>query len=153
MRTGTRKAFTLTELIVTIIILSVIAGFAIPKFVGVVEKGYQDEAKNQLRAIHAAEQIYFSRRGYYWPENNNPHGVDEINQNLGLNIIPKGVVYNCLSSGPSSVPCFMCTAIRTPSNSFTGVVTNSPLSEFSPNPRILSGSVPCLNYCSTGPCW
>lgn len=152
MNSEMRKAFTLIEVMVTLVILGVIAGIAIPKLVRVVELGYEDETKNQLRAIHAAEQIYFSRHSHYWPANNNAHNIDEINQNLGLHIIPRGVVYNCMGNNTS---CFMCTAIRTPSSSSTGVVTYSPLSDTStaPNPRILSGSVPCLNYCSTGPCW
>jgi len=98
------------ELMVVVIIVSLIAGFAIPNYMNVVTKGQKDYAKEQLRIIHAANQIYRSKFGAYWPTDLNTYQLSDINEQLNINIIAgpleikcKGVVngeYQCAAYPP-----------------------------------------------------
>lgn len=61
-----QKGFTITELLVTVFILSVLAAIGIPMY-----NGYQDAsdvtlAQNNLRAIHLQQQEYFINNNAYY---------------------------------------------------------------------------------------
>jgi prepilin-type N-terminal cleavage/methylation domain-containing protein len=60
-----RKGFTLTELIVVIVIVGISAAFAIPKFIASIEQTKAQAAKNNLLAISASEQKYFEDNASY----------------------------------------------------------------------------------------
>ena len=73
-----RPAYTLVELMLTIALLGVLAGLAVPRYDAFVCESRQVEAKTSLAAIHAAEAIGFADRGRYlaMPQvhNGNPDG-------------------------------------------------------------------------------
>ena len=50
---------TLNELMITVIIVSVLAGLAIPSYLRAVEKARGGEALGTLRLIRAAEKVYY----------------------------------------------------------------------------------------------
>lgn len=60
-----KKGFTLTELIVTIVLLAVLSSIAIPGFSKTAEKAAVTQAVAYLRMIKAGEQMYFSKNGVY----------------------------------------------------------------------------------------
>ena len=127
-----RKAFTLLEIMVVIIIIGAIAGFAIPNYTKTIERAHLRDAIMQLEAIHAANNLYRSRTGSYWPVPVADFDLASINDNLGVNIIGNGMDYFCRGAGDGSA--FLCWADRqldAPKN-FHVQVTNLTLDETNP---------------------
>src|SRR2546423_7853568 len=60
-----RKGFTLVELAVVIIIIGVLAAFAVPRFLDSVERSKAGEAFNYLSAIRTAQERYQIPPGTY----------------------------------------------------------------------------------------
>jgi prepilin-type N-terminal cleavage/methylation domain-containing protein len=60
-----RKAFTLLELLIVIIIVGVLASLALPRFSKMVELARTAEAKLQMRAIRDALERYYLMKGSY----------------------------------------------------------------------------------------
>ena len=60
-----RKGFTLVELAVVIIIIGVLAAFAVPRFLDSVERSKAAEAYNYHSAVRAAQERYQVRQGTY----------------------------------------------------------------------------------------
>ena len=55
-----RKAFTLIELLIVVVIIGILAGIAIPKFANTKEKAYVASMKSDLRNLVTAEEGYFA---------------------------------------------------------------------------------------------
>ena len=126
------KSFTLTELIVVVIIIGIIASFAIPNYGRTIERAHWRDAETNLLAIHAADRIYFSENGQYWPHGL-PGALADINHDLRLSIIPNGMTYSCTNVTPTD---YTCTATRNPpAASFTITVTQAPINLTPPNPN------------------
>ena len=60
-----RKGFTLLELILVVIIVSIIVTFAIPGYLGVRQRAEGRQASTQLRLIHTDEKIEFLENDLY----------------------------------------------------------------------------------------
>ena len=54
------RGFTLVELLVVIIIIGILAGIAIPVFLNQRQKGYDTQAKSDLRNMASFEEIYLN---------------------------------------------------------------------------------------------
>ena len=61
-----KSGFTMTELIIALIIVAILALIAIPAYRGYVKRGIATEGKALLGEINAAQQIYYSRNGQYY---------------------------------------------------------------------------------------
>ena len=61
-----RLGFTITELIIALVIVGILSLISIPAYRGYVKKGMASEAKALLGEIDAAQQIYYSRHGKYY---------------------------------------------------------------------------------------
>jgi len=59
------SGFTLTELLVVIVIIGVLASLAIPKFLTVITKAKSTEAKLMLKQIYDLEQSYYMENDVY----------------------------------------------------------------------------------------
>ena len=59
------SGFTLVELAVVIVIIGVLAAFAVPKFRDAVERSKAAESFNYLSSVRAAQERYHARQGTY----------------------------------------------------------------------------------------
>ena len=95
-----RIAFTLIELIITVIIIGVIAGFGIPTYTKVVSRSKEQDAIHNLGLIREAARLYISRANVYATLSNTPPvlaDVDAINATFNLHVIEQeGNTYNCI---------------------------------------------------------
>ena len=60
-----RTGFTLVELAVVVVIIGVLAAFAVPRFMASVERSKAAEAFNYLAAVQASQERYHARQGTY----------------------------------------------------------------------------------------
>lgn len=79
------RSFTLVELIIVIIIIGILATFAMPAFRVTQERALDNEAKANVKLIQAAEKIYKMETGNYYVSGD----IAAINQNLKL-ALPAG---------------------------------------------------------------
>lgn len=59
------KAFTMTEILITIVVASIIAALALPNFTRSVEKTRANQAISYLRVIRTGERMYQAKWGTY----------------------------------------------------------------------------------------
>ena len=60
-----KGSFTLTELLVVIVIIGILVSLSVPMYRKAVLRGHDREAKAMLRLIQAAEKVYRLEVGYY----------------------------------------------------------------------------------------
>src|SRR6266851_8865708 len=60
-----RRAFTVIELLVVILIIGILVGFSFPAFQGVLERAKKVQAKNDLTQIVTAVNAYYTEYGKY----------------------------------------------------------------------------------------
>jgi len=65
VRKSRSRGFTLVELAVVIIIIGILAAFAVPRFLDSVERSKAGEAFNYLSAVRSAQERYQVRQGTY----------------------------------------------------------------------------------------
>lgn len=72
-----KKGFSLSELVVTLVMVAILALLGLPVYRGYVKKGIATEGKALLGEINAAQQIYYTRNGQYFAGTYGvPLGVD-----------------------------------------------------------------------------
>ncbi|WP_418549646.1 type II secretion system protein [Phascolarctobacterium faecium] len=64
--TKNRKGFTLVELVVVIAILGILAGLAIPRFIGATETARGARVIADLRTVESALSMYYAKNGNFY---------------------------------------------------------------------------------------
>ena len=80
------KGFTLTEVLIVIVILGVVTGVAIPSYMNQMEQSRANEAKIDLNTIYMAEKVFMLKNGVYWPPSGTNSNISQINQALGIEL-------------------------------------------------------------------
>jgi general secretion pathway protein G len=80
------KGFTLLELMVVIIILGVLAGLVLPRFMGRTEEAKRTKAKLQIENLEAALKLYKLDNGNY---PTTEQGLEALVQKPATGVVPK----------------------------------------------------------------
>ena len=88
MRTSdSRRGVTLTELMIVLTILGVVAGLAIPNYFRTLEVSRSNEARANLNVIHMGQKIFLLNNNRYWPAGGGTDGtLSNINSNLNIDV-------------------------------------------------------------------
>ncbi|MBF0594310.1 MAG: prepilin-type N-terminal cleavage/methylation domain-containing protein [Candidatus Omnitrophica bacterium] len=86
-----KHAFTLAELLVVTIIISIMAAFAVPLFSKAINKAKARDAINNLVIIHAAQALIKANTSNFVTAGD----LGTINSTLNLNLVASGAVYSC----------------------------------------------------------
>lgn len=106
------KAFTIMELMVVVIVVGVIAAFAIPNYTKANNRAEERQMIVNLRSIISAQEIYKAQNGSYWPAGayavpTGNQGLPQLNTDLKLNIISDSkYTYVCSSDTAQDFECF-----------------------------------------------
>lgn len=91
------KAFTLTELIVAVVLVAMIATFAIPSYTKAINRAKEKDAVANLELIREAVRLYMSRTNGVVPPN--LANINAVNTTLYLNVIGQGGnTYACVNT-------------------------------------------------------
>ena len=84
-RLQTESGFSLLELLIVLVIIGILAGIAIPRYMSSTVKAKQTEAKELLHQIYLMERSYFQNRDHYWippsgvtASKDNPYAFDTL---------------------------------------------------------------------------
>ena len=102
--------FTLVELIVVFIIISIIAGFSVVSYTAAILKSHERQAILQLNVLHDANEIYRARYHQYLPGSS--IGTALIESGLNINIIDGDFVFT-YTRNPADVNRYTATANKT----------------------------------------
>ena len=91
-----KKAFTMMELIIVIIIISIIFGMAMPGFNKMKEDNKDKKATSNLRLMQAAERFYYVENSTYYPSAGTQTVIATINTNLKLSLSTTDTDWNYL---------------------------------------------------------
>lgn len=116
-----KPGFTLTEVMIVLVIMGILVGLSVPNYFKTVEMNRAEgEAKPNLYTIHRAERIYQLYNNEYWPPN--PGGskdtdadLAEINTSLNIDLYPNHyrlVITTTTSGTPAKATGFTATAFR-----------------------------------------
>ena len=140
LNTLKNKSFTLIELIVVIVIIASMASFALVNYNKSLLAAHERDAIMQLKTIHAAESIQYSKDGFYWPLDSSIYDLTDINDNLDVYVFSGDIVYTCSGFDGGSYDC---------SGTYSAFEVSIDQGEISPsNPCCSSGVCPTLSNCS-----
>ena len=64
--TRVRPGFTIMEIMISLVVIAVLAGLAVPAYRSVTERSRASEAQVNLNAIHMAQKNYHARYDTFW---------------------------------------------------------------------------------------
>lgn len=79
-----KSGFTLTEVLIVVIIIGILASLGLPQFYKTIGKALTKEAIANLKLIAAAEKVYRMEIGGYYPQNPPEGDIADINSYLRL---------------------------------------------------------------------
>lgn len=101
-----RKAFTLVELMIVVVIIGILAAVAIPKFSDMVKKSKEGATKGELTALRGALQVYYSdNEGNYISVASTTANGTDINNTFSNVMVPKYIS----AINPAKLPDTSCT--------------------------------------------
>lgn len=108
-----KSGFTLMEMMVAVVVVGIVAAFAIPSYVKATNRAEERQMIGNLRSIAAAQEVYKAQKGNYWPAHvvavpTANQGIAAINAALNLSIKTSGTryAYNCNSQVAQTYRCY-----------------------------------------------
>lgn len=128
------QSFTLMELMIVVVIIGIIAGFAIPSYQKAMARQQVKRLILTANLIAGAQEIYKARNGRHWCDlSPDCADLNNINSNLGINIAAEsGITYTTWAYG-------------SPPGKFFDVYIDDDLTTFS----IVTSNDPSLNTVCT----
>lgn len=125
-RSKARRGFTLIELMVVVVIIGVMAAMSVPSFQRAIEQSRADIAAANLRAVWAAQRLYWLEYHTYTPTAGstvNPDPAMQCLSNMGLidNEIVSGAGGYTYAVTEATATSFTATATRTTNSSFFSI--------------------------------
>lgn len=104
-----KRAFTLVELLIVIVIVGVLATIALPNFTKTVEKAKADQAITYLKVIRTGEKIYYANNSTYAACAN----LGELKSKLGAEVTEENYTFVVAVGATGSIAdSFLATATR-----------------------------------------
>lgn len=94
-----KKAFTMTELVIVVMVMGILVSIALPSFLRSATVSRAREAKSALSLIQAGQKIYYNRTKTYLSDGN----IANINSNLGLDLRESYWDYSANNAPPNNV--------------------------------------------------
>ena len=85
-----RKGFTIVELMIVIVVISILIGIALPRFRGMQEEGNIAKAKGELRTLQAAVESYYIHYSNNYPVDGSLSNIEEASPSI-VSSIPEDV--------------------------------------------------------------
>jgi type IV pilus assembly protein PilE len=124
--TGSRKGFSLLELVVVVAIIGILSAIGIPTYRGYLQKGRDTDAQMVLRSISAAQERFKLINGVYCGPSTTPicnsHQAIVTNLLSGVNINTKYYNFSITSNGAIS---FSATAVSSTNASYYFSIDNT----------------------------
>ncbi|MBF0510832.1 MAG: type II secretion system protein [Candidatus Omnitrophica bacterium] len=124
--TTLKKAFTIIELVVVLVIIGLLAAFAVPSYNAFMQQGAGENAQSNLMTIYQAQRSYFFKNysNFCLDTSTAPcNNLANINTNLPSRIVDTQFNYTC-TSDPSG---YICTATNISNPGFQLTITNNPI--------------------------
>ncbi len=106
--TMNNKGFTMMEVIIVVVVITLAALFIIPNFETSIDRARARNVKIELQTIQGALKIYDAKHGGLG--NLDLDGQDSINQTLGLQVQDKDFHHHCYPLDPDGINRFVCDA-------------------------------------------
>ncbi len=103
------KAFTLTELLIVVIVIGIIVSLSVPSYINTREKALDKEAIMALKLIRGANKQYYVRGNRFYPIAGTVNSLPTINSNLSTDITTTNWAISITCSGAAA---YSATAVR-----------------------------------------
>jgi len=108
------SAFTLTEILVALLIVIILVSLSIPNFTRPRQAALDKRAKTALMLINAAEKVYYLKMGFYYPyvsvSPSAQVNLSGINSNLRINLSDDNWTFGITTYDTSFYDTFTATA-------------------------------------------
>jgi len=143
------QAFTLTEILIVVILMGIIAAFAVPNFDKSQSSAQEKNIVSQLKILHAANFAYFGKEGTYYFTDGNPTTLPNTNVVLGIKLMTNDTQFSYTGISPVSYYATMGWLHGDGTPDWTVRIQHGALS--STNPCCHGGPCPTLNGCGAVP--
>ena len=125
LRLRSEGGFTLIELLVVIAIIGILAAIAIPQFAAYRRRGYDSQAKSDLRNAATAQEAYFTDKNTYTSTVSTLTGTYGYRQSANLTMGTAGTSTTFVVTATVASGCSSSTGVWSFASS-SGVITGTP---------------------------